>query len=124
MSYVEDYGFCLVPYDEQEAQVHFRCYFELARLQGKAMLAQLKRKFGEPPAGSKLKIGRYTHEFGTGYEIDYRFDHAEESHIAYFVNLDECWPQYWDDEAKEFLRAYGHDQLVEINKQHDEFVRF
>ena len=61
---------------------------------------QLLRLFDEPPEGAMIIIKSNHHEFGTYYEVCIRFDKDNEKATDYAFNVENCSPQYWDEQAK------------------------
>ena len=76
----------------------------MARKEAKTLIKQLERMF-TIPEGSFFKVKSDTHEFGDYYSIHYVFDTDDITHIDFCDELDENFPQHWDEQAKIDLSA-------------------
>ena len=105
------------PAGEDCAQVGKDGYYEAARHEARVFIAQLIRKFGEPPAGAGFMVKGFPHDFGTYYEVcvfyqepdifdDGDADEPEERpDYTYALAVENAIPELWDAEAKQQLTA-------------------
>ena len=91
------------PCGEECAQVGSDNYHERMRKETKAYIRQLKRMFGEPPAGASIRTKGFPHDFGTYHEVCCIYTDEEGAEYAY--KLDSALPEFWDEEAKQELGA-------------------
>jgi len=103
------------PIDEPCAQVGSEDYSKNARLECKALAAQLIRVFGEPPAGTSYTVRSNPHDFGTYLELAIRFDDEDEVGSNYAYEVEGNLPQVWDAEAKSFLASGGYSVKGELD---------
>ena len=100
------------PVDEQCEQIGPNYRPEIARAECRAFIGQLRRMFGEEPAGATLKISSNPHDFGTYYEVAVRFDDENDAAVEYAYHLESNLPEQWDDTARRELglevRADSH----------------
>jgi hypothetical protein len=96
------------PIGEDCAQLGTSTYYEDAKLECKAFIAQLRRKFGPEPSGCRLFIKTNPHDFGSYFDVNVEFDQNSEeaNEYAYLVEAD--LPEYWDEEARVFLTKCGY----------------
>ena len=71
-----------------------------ARQECRAFIAQLRRTFGEEPAGARLRVTSNAHDFGTYHEVECRFDGDSEGAAAYAFRCESEGPQQWDAVAR------------------------
>lgn len=90
------------PYEEECAQVGDEGYRQRALKECAAYIGQLKRAFGEPPAGASLRVKRFPHDFGTYHEVVVEFE-DEPAAIEYAFKLEEEMPARWDEQARREL---------------------
>ena len=88
------------PLEESCAQVGADNYFEQARKECRAYIAQLRRVFGAEPEGARLVIRGNSHDFGTYYEVAVKYDCDDEKATRYAFKLEAEQPATWDAEAK------------------------
>ena len=69
----------------------------------KAFIHQLRRQFGEEPAGAQLRIKTFPHDFGSYLEVCIIFDEEVEEQVNYAYGIEGALPEDWDDEAKKEL---------------------
>jgi hypothetical protein len=106
-----DIGGC--PSEEQCAQVGPDINYDgqaLNRLECAAYIQALKNKFGNPPDDSRFVIHGNPHDFGTYYEVRFRFDPDNSDHASYAElvanglahwNEGNCWaPAVYDDKGQ------------------------
>ena len=94
-----------VPLGEGCAQLGEACYSSRARRECTAFINQLKREFGEPPAGARFKITQNPHDFGTYLDVEIQFDDEDEAASEYAYKVEANLPEYWDDAADQELKA-------------------
>lgn len=107
---MRDYlDFETTPADEPCAQVGDEDYSKWARLEVEALRAQLLRTFGEPPSGG------FKRDFGSYLGLRFIFDDEDEAAGEYGYNIEGEFPQYWDNQAKEFLKQNSYPLLTNIH---------
>lgn len=103
------------PYDEPCAQVGSEGYAENVKLECRAMISQLVRLFGQPPAGASLTVKSNAHDFGTYFEISVKYDDTSEEGSTYAYTIEGEFPAAWDDEARNYLDTNGYSI---VNSEH------
>lgn len=88
-----------VPLEEDCSQVGSIDYLKRSRIECKAYVNQLKRKFGEPPFGGALIIKECPHDFGTYLEVVAVFDDLYPDSARWAFEVEENLPMRWDEEA-------------------------
>jgi len=89
------------PSDEDCAQIGVDDNYELrAKRECRALVNQLKRICGVPPAGARFRIMANPHDFGTYYSVVIDFDPNDEDAVAYAYRCDEESPDQWDLAAR------------------------
>lgn len=96
------------PVGEECAQVGSEDYRKNALLECQAFTDQIRRQFGPEPAGAKLKVKSNAHDFGTYYDVNVEFDSNNDEAAEFAYLVEGGIPEYWDSEAKEFLKANGY----------------
>jgi hypothetical protein len=91
------------PSQETCAQVGSEDYAEKARRECRALIGQLIRTVGEPPAGVRFRIVGNPHDFGTYYTVVVEYDGNDTVSAGYAARCDEATPDYWDAIAREEL---------------------
>ena len=83
------------PVAEECAQVGSDGYFERAQEECKRYIAQLREQFGPEPAGARLKVKSFPHDFGTYYEVVCLFEvgNEEAEEYAYACEGD-AWQEW------------------------------
>lgn len=87
------------PSGEECAQVGRDDYHDRARRECRAYIHQLRRTFGEEPAGARLSIKANDHDFGTYWSVVCSFDGGNEAATDYAYRC-ESGPESWDEEAR------------------------
>ena len=93
------------PIGEDCAQLGDADYSVRSRKECTAFINQLKRVFGEPPAGAHFKVTSNPHDFGTYRDVDIQFDDENEEATEYAYRVEANLPEYWDEEANGELNA-------------------
>lgn len=88
------------PWNEECASVGDEDYSARARRECRALIGQLKRACGDPPAGVRFRIASNPHDFGMYYSVVVEYDGNEAEAAAYAQQCDETPPEEWDDEAR------------------------
>lgn len=70
------------------------------RREARAMIGQLRRMFGEEPAGARLKIHSNPHDFASYLSVRCVFDDQIEEAAEYAYRLEDGFPDAWDDAAR------------------------
>jgi len=82
------------PCDEKCAQVGESNYSTKGRAECRAYANQLRRTYGEEPAGAVISTKGFPHDFGTYYEVVCYFEEGNEKAQEYAFKLEEgasCW---------------------------------
>lgn len=74
---------------------------DLARLECRCFIEQLRRQFGEEPEGATIKIKSNPHDFGSYLDVVVRFDMNNEAARDYAYRVENNVPARWDGEAIE-----------------------
>lgn len=90
------------PYGEGCAQVGSDDYYDRARREIRAYIAQLIRVYGQPPDGVSLRIKSFPHDFGSYLEAVVVWDGSDEQQTDYAMQL-EAGVENWDEEAIAYL---------------------
>ena len=89
------------PAYERCAQLGNDGYPIRARRECRALIGQLVRLHGEPPAGVRLAIKSCLHDFGTYYEVVCYFDPHDPEAESYAFACEDGLPEYWDEVARQ-----------------------
>ena len=89
------------PCDEECAQVGTDDYPEKSRLECRVFANQLRRVFGDPPAGAEIGVKAFQHDFGTYREVVVFFDDAKSKEegnpgYEYAIKVENNTPAKWD----------------------------
>ncbi len=103
------------PGEEQCAQTGSKTYDAgtLQRLECKAYILALTRKYGAPPEDSRLYTKATPHDFGTYHEVAYSFDRDNEAHQKYAAEV-ENGLGHWDDAQMWPPICWGGDHPANI----------
>ncbi len=93
------------PWDEDCASVGADEYTARAWRECRALIGQLKRACGDPPAGVRVRIASNPHDFGTYYSVVVEYDGNDAGAAAYAQRCDEATPDVWDMAARLELDA-------------------
>jgi hypothetical protein len=93
------------PWNEDCASVGEDGYEVRARRECRALIGQLKRVCGDPPAGVRFRIASNPHDFGTYYSVVVEYDGNDAEAAAYAQRCDEETPDVWDMAARLELDA-------------------
>ncbi len=89
---------------ENCAQVGADGYWERARRECRAWIAQLRRTLGEEPDGARLAVKSNPHDFGTYLSVVCHFDDTLPASVDYAFRCEGEAPNEWDEEARRELR--------------------
>jgi hypothetical protein len=78
-------------------------YYDRARKEAKALIAQLRRQVGAESDGARLSVKSHPHDFGNYLTVVCYYDDADPVSSAYATRCDEECPTEWDDEARQEL---------------------
>src|SRR4051794_39840993 len=76
-----------------------------ARAECRAFINQLRRQFGEPPAGAAFVIRSNPHDFGSYLEVAVRFSDRDEAAIGFAFLVEREALGRWDEEARRELAS-------------------
>jgi hypothetical protein len=102
------------PHNVSCAQVGTDHYQDFGKKECKAFMEQLKRIYGEPPAGAYLKVSSNPHDFGTYHEVTIVYNDESEEHANYIYGNLENGCDEWDDEA---IKELGPEYFAYIEKE-------
>lgn len=88
-----------VPYDEPCAQIDNPDYQDKAVKECQSYIRQLKRVFGEPPDGARLKLRYNPHDLGTYLSVVCEYSRMMPDAVAYAFKCEAEGPAKWDAEA-------------------------
>ena len=83
-------------------------YLKMQAIEYSALKKQLLRTFGECEGVRITRLSNY-HDFGTYYSMKMTYDIEEETAIDYVYNIEENFPDRWDEESLKELREAGYD---------------
>lgn len=95
------------------AGVNLPDYDRISRAECRAFINQLKRVFGTPPSGVRLRMMENLHDGIEVGQITYyndvvvAFDSNNEEAMDYALRLEGETPEYWDEEALRELKEAG-----------------
>lgn len=103
------------PYGEDCAQVGQDSYMRRSRIEIEALVDMLERTMPEHVmrSGIGFKITSNPHDFGSyrGLEV-YWYDEDEgAAEAAYYIEAN--IPEFWDDDAREYLKKHGYYEEVQ-----------
>lgn len=111
--------FSSTPNSEECSQLGDPNYERDSKLECQALKAQLRRKFGPEPEGVRLYTKGNPHDFGTYYELQADYITDSEEAIEYVFGLDKDFPEFWDEEALQFLKENNYNvQLIAHISRH------
>lgn len=94
------------PSDEDCAQLGVDDNYAVrARRECQALIHQLMRICGAPPAAAFFRIHKNPHDFGSYLSVAIHFDPQDEDAVAYAYRSDEESPDQWDLAARMELDA-------------------
>ncbi len=89
-----------VPADEPCAQVGDPDYELKARAECQRYIELIRKKIGPEPAGSKLKIRGFPHDFGRYLEVIVTYRDDDQTSFDYALRCEEEAPASWDDDGR------------------------
>jgi hypothetical protein len=92
------------PAAEDAAQVGSDGYYERMRRETSVYIRQLRRVHGIEPAGARLTVKSFPHDFGTYHEVVCYFDPEIPESVEYAFKLEGSNLEHWDETA---LRELG-----------------
>ena len=100
---IDSMDFDTTPYAETCVQVGHENSQEISRIECKALIAQICRQNAKYE-DLNFRIKLCPHDFGsyTQIEVKYRSESKAEELV---FELESDFPEFWDNEAKEYLRA-------------------
>jgi hypothetical protein len=104
-----------VPTAENCASVGEADYYDQTQIELKAYIDQLYRLF-TLPEGAKFVAKSNSHDFGTYYEVEIKYpaewDYGDDDvRLQPLYDCENYMPEYWDDEAKQYLMNNGYRHL-------------
>lgn len=97
-----------VPHDEPCVQLGEADYSRFSRAEANALINQILREQGEPPARTGLKVISCPHDFGTYYDVAIVYDDSSEESQEWMLKVEGDLPANWDKEARSELKAIGY----------------
>ena len=85
------------PIEEDCAQVGTDDYTARARAECRRFIALLRKKFGPEPAGARLAVKTFAHDFGDYLEVVCYFDETLPESVEYAYRCEDNLPATWDD---------------------------
>lgn len=85
------------PVEEECAQVGSPDYYNKVMPECKRYIDLIRQKMGPEPAGAKLVIKSFPHDFGTYHEVCCVFEDSLPEAIAYAFACENNGPLTWDD---------------------------
>lgn len=102
-----------VPASEDCAQVGSENYTQLAKLECKRYIKQLKKQFGEPPEGCTLRVKSEFHDYGAYHEVV--CDYNSKEGAAFALKCEgEAWDTWLENEAHKWLRKAMEGNDIEL----------
>jgi hypothetical protein len=100
------------PVDEPCAQVGSDNYMANARMEAAAFRDQIYRAFGDPPAGTGIRVSSNPHDFGTYLDLQIVYDDDSEESCEWTFRVEADLPGKWDKEAKAQLELEGYKLAI------------
>ena len=97
-----------VPHDELCSQMGDANFASFSKMEARALINQITRTFGEPPARTGLKMISCPHDFGTYYDVAVIYDDESEESQEWMLKVEGELPMNWDEEAIKELEAQGY----------------
>ena len=85
------------PVEENCVQVGTDDYTPKARAECIRFIALLRTKFGPEPAGARLTVKSFPHDFGKYLEVVCYFDETLPESVEYAYRCEEDLPATWDE---------------------------
>lgn len=79
-----------------------------SKMEARALMSQINRTFGEPPARTGLKMISCPHDFGTYYDVAVIYDDDSEESQEWMLKVEGELPCNWDEEAIKELKEGGY----------------
>jgi hypothetical protein len=98
-----------VPSDEPCAQVGSDNYTRNSRLEAEAFRDQIYRVFGDPPAGTGIRIKSCPHDFGSYLDLQIAYDDDEDDSCGWTFEVESNLPERWDEIALKKLKEDGYE---------------
>ncbi len=97
-----------VPHDEQCSQMGDANFASYSKMEARALMNQILRTLGDPPARTGLKMISCPHDFGTYYDVAVIYDDELEESQEWMLKVESELPLNWDEEARNELKAQGY----------------
>lgn len=97
-----------VPHDEPCSQMGDANFASYSRMEARALMNQILRTFGQPPARTGLKMISCPHDFGTYYDVAVIYDDELEESQEWMLKVEGGLPCNWDEEAIKELKEGGY----------------
>ena len=91
------------PTSEPCAQVGRPDYYDRARRECRAYIAQLRRHLGHEPDGANLSVRSNDHDFGKYLSVACYYDPAQPESLDYALRCESQGPSEWDEQARKEL---------------------
>lgn len=91
------------PYDEHCEQAGSNYSRVQAIKECRALIAQIRRIIGPEPAGARLAVKRFDHDFGGYHEVVCHYAVSDEAAREYAFKAEASLPEKWDEQARKDL---------------------
>lgn len=85
-----------VPPEEDCAQVGSADYPHRARIECQKYIELLRKHLGDEPAGARLKIKSFSHDFGSYLEVVCEYDESRSDAVDYAFKCESNGPMTWE----------------------------
>jgi hypothetical protein len=102
------------PYGAECAQLGTDGYAVNARRECQAFIGQIRRHYGDEPAGGRLFVKSNPHDFGTYYSVEVEFSTPVSEAYAFAIESDiKGVLEVWDEDATHELERGIHERSQE-----------
>lgn len=114
------------PAEEDYAQVGSEDYYSRMRVETNRFIELIRKKLGPEPAGARLTVKAFPHDFGTYHEVVCYYDDNREEAIKYASRCESEAPCRWEEKPKDATPVQLKDRLTApvcdscTNAAHDE----
>lgn len=105
------------PCDERCVGVGEENYEQRGREECRRFIELLRKKLGPEPPGARLVITSNPHDFGSYYDVECRYDDADEEAAAYAHLCESEAPRTWGDDKPLPKQRYDVSVSLEVRVQ-------